>query len=108
MVNYLIRSNRHLVQYVATNLLPKKYVFWSMSWLPEGADALLVDAKLILRYNCHISKETAYRRRKGGHATVKYLRVGRLCLLLATKGDSPFFQREAWKDIRDSPLHIAG
>src|SRR5262245_2615543 len=105
---YLVKSPRHLVQQLACNLLPKGYWFYVATWIPDPKDPLLTDARLILLHDCHWPKEKQYRRRKAGHATVKYLRCGRLCLLLATKGTSPFFQREAWKDVRDNPIHIAG
>lgn len=105
---YLVKSPRHLVQLLACNLLPKGYVFYSVAWIPEGKDPVLVDAKLVLTYQAHASKHLAYRRRKGGHATVRYFRCGRLALLVATAGRSPFFEREAWKDAREAPLHLAG
>lgn len=105
---YLIKSKTALAQYLACNLLPKGYHFYVASWIPEGKDPLTVDAKLILSYHTHVPKEKAYRRRKAGLSTVKYVRCGRLALLLATKGDSPFFQREAWKDVRDNPICFGG
>lgn len=108
MTAYLLKSPRHLVQYIATNLLPKKYVFYSTSWLPDGTDAALVDAKLLLKYDAHLSKEQQYRRSKAGFAKVKYLRCGQLLMLFATKGNSPFFEQENFKKITKEPLHIAG
>jgi hypothetical protein len=108
MVRYLVKSPAHVVQYLACNLLPKGYLFYSTSWIPEGKDTALVDAKLLLAYDCHFAKEKVYRRKKAGHAAVKYLRCGQLCILLATKGRSPFFDREDWKDVRDNPIHVAG
>jgi hypothetical protein len=108
MVQYLVKSPRHLVQLVAGNLLTKGYLFYSTAWVPDGKDPLLVDAKLLLTYDAHLTKEQRYRRKKSGHASVRYLRCGRLCVLFATKGNSSFFERERWKDVRTSPLHLAG
>lgn len=106
--HYLVRSPRHLVQYLAGNLLPKGYHFHVAMWLPEDADPVLVDAKLTLLYECHLPKERQYRRRKAGLATVKYVRCGRLAMLLATRGRSPFFAREPFRDAREAAVHVAG
>jgi hypothetical protein len=106
--SYLVRSPRALVQYLAGNLLPKGYHFYVATWLPEHTDPVLVDAKLTVLYECHLPKEKQYRRRKAGRASVKYVRCGRLCMVLATRGRSPFFEREAFADARERPIHVAG
>lgn len=106
---YLIKNHNALVQYLACNVLTKGYVFYSTAWIPEWKDPLLVDAKMITLYDAHISKQRAYRLRKGGVATVKYLRCGRLILLLATHGKHLFFERETGhKDARDCPISVGG
>jgi hypothetical protein len=105
---YLVKSKHHLAQYLACNALPKGYLFYATSWIPEGKDPLLVDAKLMLLYSTHLEKTKVARRKKAGHANVKYLRLGRLCLLIATRGASPFFEREAWKDARENPICFGG
>lgn len=79
-----------------------------MRWLSEDADTLLVDANLILSYGCHLSKVRMFRRRKAGLASVRYVRCGRLALLLATDGQSAFFEREVWRDAVTDPLALAG
>jgi hypothetical protein len=107
-ISYLVKSKHHLAQYVACNSLPKGYYFYTTAWIPDGKDPLLIDAKLILKYGTWRDKAKAYRLRKAGHATVKYVRLGRLCLLLATRGESPFFQCEAWKDARTEPIKFGG
>lgn len=108
MVQYLVKSPRHLTQYLACNLLNRGYHFVSTAWIPEGTDLGMVDAKLLFAYDAHLSKERQYRRHKAGHAKVRYLRCGQLIVLCATKGRSPFFEREAWFDVRDKALHVAG
>jgi hypothetical protein len=105
---YLVKSKHHLAQYLACNLLPKGYYFYATSWIPEGKDPLLVDAKLMLLYATYTDKAKVARRKKAGHAAVKYMRLGRLCILMATKGESPFFQREQWKDCREYPISFGG
>lgn len=76
--------------------------------IPRGKDAELIDAKLITKYQTHLYKQKAYRLHKGGKAIVKYVRLGNLGILLATKGESAFFQDEQWKDARDNPLVLFG
>lgn len=106
--NYLIKSPRHLVQYLACNLLPNGYRYYCTRWLQEDTDPLIVDANLILRYGCHFHKVKMMRRRNGGLASVRYVRCGRLCLLLATDGQSEFFSMEGWRDAVTDPLCVAG
>ena len=105
---YLVKTKAQLAQYRACNALRTGYVFYATSYIPLDKDPLLVDAKLMLAYTTFIDKTKVARRKKAGHASVKYLRLGRLCVLLATKGNSPFFQREAWKDARDNPITFGG
>ncbi len=108
-VQYIIKSPDAMVRYLACNLLTKKYVFYSTSWIPDNnKDPLIIDARLLMLYDAHLSKEKQYRRSKAGFAKVKYLRCGQLCIIIATKGRSSFFNREAWKDIREAPLHLEG
>lgn len=106
--SYLLKSELDLVRYLGCNLLGRGYRFYVTFWLPEDVDPVTVDAKLILTYSCHLSKSHHFRRRKAGVATVRYLRCGRLCLLLATRGRSPFFEREAFSDLRERALVVAG
>lgn len=108
MVTYLVKSPRHLVQLLGCNVIRWGYRFYSTGWIPEEKDPLLVDAKLLLTYACYLPKHTVSRRRKAGIASVKYFRCGQLFVLIATEGRSPFFQREAFKDLKSSRLHIAG
>lgn len=106
---YLIASRDGVVKYIACNLMPKGYIFYTTFMIPEDKDPELVDAKIILKYNTHLDKFTRARRKKGGVAAVKYVRWDRLGILLATKGESPFFTEEG--DVRnasDNPLVIAG
>ena len=105
---YLATGKRQLIQYLACNLLPKGYVFYTTFMIPKDKDAELIDAKLITKYATHLHKQKAYRRKKGGQAIVKYVRLGNLAILLATKGESAFFNDESWKDARDNPIVLFG
>jgi hypothetical protein len=106
---YLITSKHSLIRYLACNAFPKGYIFYTTSWIPEGKDPVLVDAKLILKHECHLPKQKQYRRRKANIATVKYIRHENLCVLLATHGKGQFFQVEGEiKDAREVPFSYGG
>ena len=106
--HYLAKDDHRLVQLIACNLLPHGYWFHVSGVIPEGKDPELADAKLILRYSCHTPKDRARRRRRGGMATVRYLRSGRFFILLATHGKGEFFQREEFRDARENSIIVGG
>jgi hypothetical protein len=106
---YLVKSPRHLAQYIATNLLTKGWFFYTSFALPADRDPLPIDAKLLVKFEAFHSKERQYRRRKGGLASVKYLRCGQVGYLFATRGECPaFFAAEDYRDARVAPVHVAG
>ena len=55
-------------------------------------------------------KSTNWRRKKDGHANLRYLRHGNRFFLFATKGQHPFFvaETDAIRDIRRHALRIGG
>jgi hypothetical protein len=105
---YLALSPLHVARYAASNLATHGFIFWTTFAIPPDADLHAVDCKMLLLYDAHLPKEKQYRRRKAGLATVKYVRHGNVGLLMATKGENPFFSREPFRDIRTAPLVIAG
>ena len=107
-VHYLVKDKHLLAQYLSCNLLPRKYHFYVTFWIPPEKDAVSVDAKMLLTYACHRTKSQNHRKRKAGEATVRYLRLGRMGLLIATAGVSPFFEREDWSDVRERPVCFGG
>jgi hypothetical protein len=111
MQDYLVKDTHALVQQLAMRLLNHGYHFYSTSWIPESKDPRAVDVKLLLRYGGYLSKFAVHRRHKQhGAAKVRYLRCGRLVVLVATAGGSPFWDCEGRniRDARESPLHVAG
>lgn len=76
--------------------------------IPPDKDPELIDVKLILKYQTHVDKSKSHKRMKAGLARVKYLRCGRLFVLLATHGKSPIFQKETLKDARYYPISLRG
>ncbi len=98
------------VQQLAVQYLAHGYWFYVAGSMPDGKDPRAVDRKLIARYDIAVSKWTRSRRRRGGCASVQYLRHGRFFLLLATHGRHRFFEEERGviRDARRQPILFAG
>lgn len=98
------------IQHVAASCIGKGYFYYATGRVPEGKDPRAVDLKLAGRYGATISKWSRYRRKRGGHANVRYLRHERFFVLLATDGVSPFFKEEAGviRDCRREPFKYGG
>ena len=106
---YEATSLTGFVQYLASNVLPHGYWFYVTGCVPEGKDPQAVDQKLTENYECLLSRQERARRKQTGHANVRYLRFGRLWVLLATKGEHAFFRSEPRiRDIRRVPLQVGG
>lgn len=98
------------VQQLAVAYITHGYWFYVAGTIPEGKDPAAVDAKLIDRYGIAISKWSRCRRKKQGLANMQYLRHERFFVLLATKGQHEFFEREfaMIRDIRRKSIKFAG
>ena len=102
-------SRDGFVHYLVTSLICRGYWFYVTGWIPEGKDAAAIDRKLTDKYDCCVSKSARWRRKKLGKANVRYIRCGRFFLLIATKGEHRFFQKEAnIRDIRKTALKFGG
>ena len=86
------------------------YYFYVRGRIPDHKDPVATDHKIIAQYAIKVSKWSRSRRKKGGHASVQYLRYGRFYVILATHGEHPFFAAEAKqvRDFRKSPLYFMG
>ena len=106
----VVTSREALVQVIATNLLTAGYRYYVMGRIPEGKDPRSVDAKLKAKYDLGLSRWQRARRKRNGHANVRYLRHGRLFVMLATEGRHRWFEdeREQIRDARRVPLKVAG
>ncbi|QDV89899.1 hypothetical protein RAS2_09740 [Phycisphaerae bacterium RAS2] len=98
------------VQQLAVAYITHGYWFYVAGEIPEGKDPAVVDSKLIERYGITISKWARCRRKKQGLANMQYLRHERFFVLLATKGQHEFFEREraSFRDVRRVPIKFAG
>lgn len=107
---FVVRSTRELVRVVATNLLTKGYRFYVQGEIPERKDPLEVDRKLIKKYDLDLSRWQRARRKQQGRASVRYLRLGRKFIMLATPGEHRWFEEEraVMRDARRSPIRIGG
>lgn len=82
--------------------------FYYVGRIPEHADPEAVDRKLIAKYQIPLNKDQAYRQRKAGRATARYLRYQRTFVLLSTHGQSVFLQERQFKDLRREPMKLFG
>lgn len=98
------------VQQLAVCYVARGYYFYVTGRIPERKDPTRIDAKLIAQYELDVSKWMRARRRKGGQASVQYLRHGRFFVIVATHGAHSFFTAEGKQihDFRKRPLHFMG
>lgn len=98
------------IQQLAVSYVAKGYWFYVTGHIPPHKDARRVDQKLIERYGIEVSKYARARRKRAGLANVQYLRMGHVYVLLATRGEHPFFAAEAQcvRDLRRVPLKVFG
>jgi hypothetical protein len=98
------------IQQLAVSYVAKGYWFYVRGRIPPPKDHRRVDQKLIERYGIEVSKYVRARRKRAGLANVQYLRLGDVYVLLATKGEHPFFAAEGKcvRDLRRVPLKVFG
>lgn len=97
------------IQQLAVSYIGHGYWFYVTGKIPEGKDPSAVDRKLIAKHDLEISKWARARRKKAGLANTQYIRFGRFFVLLASKGEHPFFREEPrFKDIREDSIRFEG
>lgn len=104
------RSVSEFIRQLAVNYVSRGYFFYVRGKIPAHKDPAKVDEKMVVRYGIVMSKWTRARRKRMGVASVQYLRLRHLFVLLATHGEHPIFQHEASviADLRRIPLKVAG
>jgi hypothetical protein len=88
------------VQQLAVAYVAHGYWFYVTGRVPPGKDPADIDRKLIGRYAIDQSKWARARAKRAGRARVQYLRFERFFILMATRGEHPFFAEEE-KQVRD-------
>ncbi|MCI0457454.1 MAG: hypothetical protein L0Z62_10835 [Gemmataceae bacterium] len=98
------------MQQIACCYLRHGYWWYVTGRVPADKDPEQVDRKLLTKYAIAVSESTRARRKQRGQANLQYLRYQRRFVLLATRGQHPFFEAEAAniRDMRRCPLKIAG
>lgn len=106
---YEAQTIEGFVQQVAVNYVSKGYWFYVSGIVPEGKDPRAVAEKLIGKYGIAVSKFVRARRKVRGGANLQLILHGRIFLLLATMGTSPFFEEERTRirDCREAPIKFA-
>ena len=106
----LATSVEGFVQQIACCYLRHGYWWYVTGRIPAHKDPRRTDEKLIRKYGIDVSESTRSRRKRLGRANLQYIRHQNFFVLLATKGEHPFFQEEAAaiRDIRRIPLRFAG
>jgi len=117
---YEVKSIRAFVQRIACEVANRGYVFYVTGHIPAERAPEDTDEKLLEAYGLSLSKFQRYRRKSRGIASVQYVRHGRFFVMLATPGESLWFEREQWprelrlkrgsriKDLREEPLRYSG
>lgn len=98
------------VQQLACGYIKNGYHHYVVGEIPEKKDPAEVDQRFVDRYGLEASKWVRARRKKAGYANVQYLRYRRFFVLLATKGEHPFFlsHRGQLRNIREEPIAFGG
>ena len=98
------------IQQLAVSYIANGYYFYVMGRIPDDKDAASIDQKIIQQYGIDVSKWTRARRKKEGLANVQYLRYRSFFVILATRGQHPFFAAEARRirDVREHPIYFMG
>lgn len=98
------------VQQLAACYLPHGYHHCVVGHVPDHKQPVLVDEKLMTKYDVACSRWERARRKQRGRANIHYLRWQRLWVLLATDGDADFFREEArnLRDLRADPIVVGG
>lgn len=95
---------------LACNYLPHGYWWYVTGHVPRGKDPKAVDQKLTQVYGVRVSRSTRTRRKAAGQANIHYLRYEDFWVLLATKGEHSFYEREGGqiRNLREKPILFHG
>jgi hypothetical protein len=100
---YLANSTAELIEEV-TSLIPKGYLFYVCGPIKEGEAPEPTDEEVLQGIEGGKQQIPARKNR----AQMRYLRLDRFCVLMATKGVRPFLPEEEFLDIREYPVPCDG
>lgn len=104
-----VKSQAQFINRLVTACLCHGYRFYTPGQIPQAKDPGLVDAKLIEKYAITSSQPKRTRRKQRGLANLQLFRYESFFVLIATRGEHPFFQEERRVfDIGKRPLLFAG
>ena len=98
------------IQQVAVSYIRTGHFFYVPGTIPVDANSAAVDAKIIGKYGINISRWGRSLRKQRGEANLQYIRLGRFFVILATHGQSLFFELEGEQvqDCRRRPIKVGG
>jgi hypothetical protein len=98
------------IQQLAVAYVGRGYFFYVTGEIPEKKDPPAIDEKLIAGYCLAVGKTARARRKAAGLANIQYLRYRHTFVLLATRGEHAFFEREGslMRDAREVPIKFCG
>src|SRR6476646_4605805 len=91
---YEAKSLKGFIQQLAVGYVSRGYWFYVTGWIPERKDPRATDQKITKQYGIGLTKSSRMRRKQAGYANVQYLRLGRFFVIIATRGNHPFFEEE--------------
>jgi len=100
MEKYLLGNWKNFI-YVILNNVSQGYWYFSQFKYPEKKKEkwLLIDKKIIRKYQTDISKDQRYRRKKKGQANYRFFRFENQCILLKTEGEKLPEDDEKWTKL---------
>jgi len=111
MEKYLVTHWKNYI-YIILNNVSKGYWYFSQFQYPEKKKEkwLLIDKKIIEKYQTNIGKDKRYRRKKKNLANYRFFRWENQCILLRTEGTQIREDDEKWKKLegKEKILIIVG
>ncbi|MCP4211432.1 MAG: hypothetical protein GY764_08125 [Halieaceae bacterium] len=95
---YAFVSINDFVRRVANDIVRYGYELYVTGHVPEGMAPERVDAAILGKYDCAVSRWTRARREKAGGANIHYVRHQDFYVMFAKRwmGESRWFQNEEW------------
>ena len=111
MEKYLVTHWKNYIYVILLNV-SKGYWYYSQFRYPERKKEkwLLIDKKIIEKYQTNITKDQRYRRKKKNLANYRFFRWENQCILLRTEGTQIREDDEKWKKLegKEKILIIVG